>query len=144
LLMARLGLRAPEVIAIQIDDIDWRTGEILIRGKGKLHDRMPLPSDVGEAIVEYIRNGRKGDSRALFVSAKTPHPCFKDAQILNTLLRDAFDRTHLKPQQKYVGSHLLRHSVRYRGSAELRRRPCWRAFLSSAHWTERRSPPWSE
>jgi len=144
LLMARLGLRAPEVIAIQIDDIDWRTGEILIRGKGKLHDRMPLPSDVGEAIVEYIRNGRKGDSRALFVSAKTPHPCFKDAQILNTLLRDAFDRTHLKPQQKYVGSHLLRHSVRYRGSAELRRRPCWRVFLSSAHWTERRSPPWSE
>jgi site-specific recombinase XerD len=111
LLMARLGLRAPEVIAIQLDDIDWRAGEILIRGKGKLHDRMPLPADAGEAIVEYIRNGRKGDSRTLFVSAKTPHPPFKDAQILNTLLRDAFDRTRLKPPQKYVGSHLLRHSL---------------------------------
>ncbi len=60
LLMARLGLRAPEVIAIQLGDIDWRAGEILIRGKGKLHDRMPLPADVGEAIVDYIRNGRGG------------------------------------------------------------------------------------
>jgi len=111
LLMARLGLRAPEVIAIQLGDIDWRAGEILIRGKGKLHDRMPLPTDVGEAIVDYIRNGRAGNSRILFVSAKTPHPPFKDAQILNTVLRDAFERTGLKPPQKYVGSHLLRHSL---------------------------------
>ena len=111
LLMARLGLRAPEVIAIQLDDIDWRAGEILIRGKGKLHDRMPLPIDAGEAIVNYIKNGRKGDSRALFVSAKTPHPPFKDAQILNAMLCDAFERTGLRPPQKYVGSHLLRHSL---------------------------------
>jgi integrase/recombinase XerD len=111
LLMARLGLRAPEVIAIQLGDIDWRAGEILIRGKGKLHDRMPLPADVGEAIVDYIRKGRAGNSRTLFVSAKTPHPPFKNAQILNTLLCDAFERTGLKPPQKYVGSHLLRHSL---------------------------------
>lgn len=111
LLMARLGLRAPEVIAIQLDDIDWRGGEILIRGKGKLHDRMPLPREVGEAIVDYLKNGRAGNSRSLFVSAKTPHPPFKDAQIVNALLRDAFERTGLKPPRKYVGSHLLRHSL---------------------------------
>jgi integrase/recombinase XerD len=111
LLMARLGLRAPEVVAIQLGDIDWRAGEILIRGKGKLHDRMPLPSDVGEAIVDYIRHERKGASRALFVSAKTPHPPFKDAQVVNALLCDAFDRTGLKPPRKWVGSHLLRHSL---------------------------------
>ncbi len=112
LLMARLGLRAPEVVAIQLDDIDWRTGEILIRGKGKLHDRMPLPPDVGEAIVDYIRNGRAGHSRALFVSARTPHHApFKNAQIINTVLEDAFRKTGLKPPQKYVGSHLLRHSL---------------------------------
>ena len=77
LLIARLGLRAPEVIAIRLDDIDWRAGEILIRGKGKLHDRMPLPADVGEAIVEYIRNGRTGDSRALFVSCAGAAPAFQ-------------------------------------------------------------------
>lgn len=111
LLMARLGLRAPEVIAIQLDDIHWRAGEIIIRGKGKLHDRMPLPADVGEAIVDCIKNARAGNSRTLFVSAKTPHPPFKDAQILNTLLCNAFERTGLKPPQKYVGSHLLRHSL---------------------------------
>ena len=104
---------ALEVLAIQLDDIDWRTGEILIRGKGKLHDRMPLPADVGEAIVDYIRNGRAGHSRALFVSARTPHHRpFKDAQIVNTVLEDAFRKTGLKPPQKYVGSHLLRHRSR--------------------------------
>jgi len=111
LLMARLGLRSPEVIAIQLDDIDWRSGEILIRGKGKLHDRMPLPADVGEAIVDYIRNERAGTSRTLFVSDKVPHPPFKDASILNSILRKAFEITGLEPPQKYVSSHLLRHSL---------------------------------
>jgi integrase/recombinase XerD len=111
LLIARLGLRAPEVIAIQLDDIDWRAGSILIRGKGKRHDRMPLPDDAGKAIVDYIRNGRRGPSRTLFVSNKVPYRPFVNAQILNTVLRDAFARTGLKPPQKYVGSHLLRHSL---------------------------------
>jgi integrase/recombinase XerD len=55
LLLARLGLRAAEVIAIQIDDIDWRAGELLVRGKRQLHDRLPLPKDVGEALANYIR-----------------------------------------------------------------------------------------
>lgn len=111
LLLARLGLRAPEVIAIQLDDIDWQSGELLIRGKGKLHDRMPLPADVGEAIVDYIRNGRAGTSRTLFVCSRAPHRPFKDAQILNSVLEEAFEKTGLKPPQKYVGSHLLRHSL---------------------------------
>jgi integrase/recombinase XerD len=48
MILARLGLRAPEVIAIQLDDIDWRAGAILIRGKGKRHDRMPLPEEAGQ------------------------------------------------------------------------------------------------
>jgi site-specific recombinase XerD len=111
LLIARLGLRAPEVIAIQLDDIDWRAGTILIRGKGKRHDCMPLPDDVGKAIVDYIRKGRRGPSRTLFVSSKVPYRPFVDAQILNTVLRHALDRTGLKPPQKYIGSHLLRHSL---------------------------------
>ena len=49
LLIARSGLRAPEVVAMQIDDIDWRSGEIIVRGKGNRHDRVPFPPDVGEA-----------------------------------------------------------------------------------------------
>jgi integrase/recombinase XerD len=111
LLMARLGLRAPEVIAIQLEDIDWRAGEILVPGKGKLHDRMPLPREVGEAIVNYIQNERMGDSRTLFVSGRAPHQAFKDAQIINYVLHKAFEKTGLKPPQKNIGSHLLRHSL---------------------------------
>ena len=113
LLIARLGLRAPELVAIQLEDIDWRAGEILIRGKGKRHDRMPLPVDVGEAIVDYIQNGRAGTctSRALFVCAHAPHRPFINSQIINMLLRRAFKRTGLQPPQSYVGSHVLRHSL---------------------------------
>jgi integrase/recombinase XerD len=111
LLVARLGPRAPEVVAIQLDDIDWRAGTILIRGKGKRHDRMPLPEDAGEAIVDYIRNGRRGPSRVLFVSSKAPYSPFVDATILNAMLREAFDRTGLRPPQKYVGSQVPRHSL---------------------------------
>lgn len=111
LLLARLGLRAPEVVAIQLDDIDWRSGEMLIRGKGKLHDKMPLPADVGEAIVDYIKNGRGGDSRTLFVSSMRHHQPFKNSCIVNDILRKAFKKTGLNPPQKYVGSHLLRHSL---------------------------------
>lgn len=110
-LMARLGLRAPELVAIQLEDIDWRAGEILIRGKGQLHDRMPLPVDVGEALVDYIRNGRAGTSRFLFVCSKAPYPPFVNAQIVNALLRRAFKLTGLRPPQAYVGSHVLRHSL---------------------------------
>jgi site-specific recombinase XerD len=111
MILARLGLRAPEVIAIQLDDIDWRAGTILIRGKGKRHDRMPLPEDAGKAIVDYIKNGRRGRSRTLFLSDKAPHRPFVNAQILNTVLRSAFKGTGLRPPQKYIGSHLLRHSL---------------------------------
>jgi integrase/recombinase XerD len=111
LLLARLGLRAAEVIAIQLDDIDWRSGTVLIRGKGKRHDRMPLPEDAGKAIVDYIRNGRRGTSRTLFVSNKVPFRPFVNATILNMVLRAAFKETGLEQPQKYVGSHLLRHSL---------------------------------
>ena len=111
LLMARLGLRASEVITIQIDDIDWRAGEITVRGKGDMHDRIPLPPDVGEALTDYIRHDRVTASRVLFVTGHAPHRPFKDGQILNHILKDAFSRTGLKPPVPYVGSHVLRHSL---------------------------------
>jgi integrase len=73
LLLARLGLRAPEVVAIQIDDIDWRAGEIVVRGKGQRHDRLPLPPDVGAALADYLRFERgPSASRTLFVTTKAP------------------------------------------------------------------------
>ena len=111
MLIARLGLRAPEVTAIELDDIDWRAGEILIRGKRQLHDRMPMSAEVGEAIVDYIENERRGPDRALFVSVKPPFKRFKDAQILRWILRDAYDATGISPPQAYIGTHILRHSL---------------------------------
>ena len=111
LLMARLGLRAAEVITIQIDDIDWRAGELLVRGKGQLHDRLPLPKDVGEALSNYIRQDRVTASRVLFVSHRAPHKPFIDSQVISEVLKKAFERTKLKPPTRYVGSHILRHSL---------------------------------
>lgn len=111
LLLARLGLRAPEVIAVQLDDIDWRSGELVVRGKGQQHDRMPIAPDVGAALADYIRNDRVSTSRALFVSARAPHDPFKNGQVLNSLLKVAFARTAISPPSPYVGSHVLRHSL---------------------------------
>ncbi|MFB9263122.1 tyrosine-type recombinase/integrase [Bradyrhizobium erythrophlei] len=111
LLQARLGLRAQEVIAIELDDIDWRTGELLVRGKGGLYDRLPLPQDVGEAIANYIRRDRKTASRALFVTHRAPRRAFAGAQILNEVLEKAFRKAGVKPPRRYVGSHILRHSL---------------------------------
>jgi len=72
---------------------------------------MPLPNDVGEAIVNYIKNGRVGDSRSLFVSDRAPHQAFKDAQNINSVLNRALKRSGLEQPQKYIGAHLLRHSL---------------------------------
>ena len=111
LLLARLGLRAPEVIAMQLDDVDWRAGEIIVRGKGKLHDRLPLTQDVGEALAAYIKQDRVSSSRFLFVSQRAPHVGFKCSETINYILKDAYARAGIKPPTRYVGSHILRHSL---------------------------------
>ena len=111
ILLARLGLRAPEVVAIQLGDIDWRADELVVRGKGQNRDRVPIPPDVGEALADYIRQDRISTSRALFVTVRAPHCPFKDGTILNTILKDAFTRTGVAPPCRYVGSHVLRHSL---------------------------------
>jgi integrase/recombinase XerD len=111
LTVARLGLRAAEVIAIQIDDIHWRAGELTVRGKGQRHDRVPIPTDVGAAIAAYVSRDRVTTSRALFVKERAPNEPFGDGQVVNAILKDAFTRTDLRPPCKYVGSHMLRHSL---------------------------------
>lgn len=111
LLLARLGLRAPEVIAIRLDDLDWRAGELLVRGKGQNHDRVPIPPDVGEALADYVRHDRVSDTRTLFVSARAPHGPFKNGRMLNTVLKQAMARAGVTPPSPYVGSHILRHSL---------------------------------
>ena len=110
LLMAQLGLRPKEVVAIRLDDINWAAGEIVVRGKGGYHDRMPLPADVGEAIVAYVCGGRAGNTRHLFVSVRAPHRPVTSQTIKRTLHR-AFEKTGLEPPNGEIRCHLMRHSV---------------------------------
>lgn len=111
LLMARLGLRAEEVVAIQLEDVDWRAGELMVRGKGQRHDRLPLPVDVGEALAEYIRRDRATPTRSLFVTDRAPRVGFTNGQILNSILKEAFAKTGLRPPLPWIGAHVLRHSL---------------------------------
>jgi integrase/recombinase XerD len=111
LLLARLGLRPPEVIAMQLDDIDWRAGEVIVRGKGNLFDRVPLPQDVGQALASYIRQDRITKSRVLFVTERAPYRPFKGSQILTAVINDAYAKAGIERPAKYVGAHILRHSL---------------------------------
>lgn len=111
LLMARLGLRAPELVAIQLGDIDWRAGELLVRGKGQQHVRMPISVEIGEALIGYLREERPpATCRGLFVSDHSPHRPFKNGRIVNAILTAALKATG-QPVTPYLGSHLLRHSL---------------------------------
>lgn len=110
LLLARLGLRAGEIVAFELDDLDWRSGEILVRGKGLLHDRMPLPVDVGQALAVYLRHDRPSSkTRRVFVCRKAPQRGFSGPSTVSTIVRRALDRAGLHPGFK--GAHLLRHSL---------------------------------
>jgi integrase/recombinase XerD len=110
LLLARLGLRAGEVVALQLEDVNWRAGEILVRGKGLLHDRMPLPSNVGQALVSYLRRDRpRCQTRRVFVCRKAPRRGSANPSTLSTIVRRALTRADLHPPLK--GAHLLRHSL---------------------------------
>ena len=111
LLTGRLGLRAQEVVAIRLEDVRWRAGEILIRGKGNRHDAMPLPVDVGEALADYIRHGRRGTDRHLFVTVRAPWHPFRTGAIVSQVLNDALETVGLRCPQHRHGAHLLRHSL---------------------------------
>jgi integrase len=70
---ARLGLRVGEVARLALTDIDWRAGELRVHGKGGRVDRLPLPTDVGQAIVDYLRKGRPRCSAiSVFIQGRGP------------------------------------------------------------------------
>jgi site-specific recombinase XerD len=106
LLLSRLGLRAGEVAAMQLDDVDWRGGELLVRGKGSRQDALPLAVDVGEAIVGYLRRRPRCECRALFLRVTAPREGLNRCTI-GWVVRSACDRAGL-PR---VGAHRLRHTA---------------------------------
>lgn len=110
LLMARLGLRAGEVMALALDDVDWRAGVLTVPGKRGYRDPMPLPADVGQALATYLRDERpRCDARAVFVRSRAPHRPLANPSTVSTIVRRALQRVGLDPPLK--GAHLLRHSL---------------------------------
>lgn len=107
ILLLRLGLRRGEVARLGLDDIDWRAGELLVRGKGGREDRLPLPADVGEAIASYLRRGRpRSDRREVFLRARAPYAPIAPGTVSSTVRR-ACRRAGI-PE---VGAHRLRHTT---------------------------------
>ena len=110
LLLARLGLRASEVMALELDDLRWREGEIIVRGKGKIRDRLPLLPDVGEAIALYLSKDRPAcSSRRVFLCRRAPYRGFSHPSSVTTIVTRALARAGLAPPTR--GAHLLRHSL---------------------------------
>jgi integrase/recombinase XerD len=110
LLLARLGLRASEVIALELDDFDWRAGVLTVRGKGRSHDCLPLPADVGEAVASYLRHHRPPcTTRRLFIRTRAPHQGLANPSSISTIVCRALKRAGLQPD--FTGAHILRHSL---------------------------------
>jgi len=110
LLLARLGLRAGEIVHITLDDIDWETGEILVRGKSSWEERLPLPHDVGEALAAYLRHGRpRCSSRRVFIRMDAPRQGFSGPSTVCVIVRRALSQAGINPGFK--GSHLFRHTL---------------------------------
>jgi integrase/recombinase XerD len=107
-MLVRLGLRSIEVARLRLDDVDWRGGEIIVQGKRNRVDRLPLPSDVGAALVAYIENGRPANvqSRNLFIYALAPYRPL-DAGGVASLVRSAARRAGIGR----VSAHRLRHTA---------------------------------
>jgi integrase/recombinase XerD len=110
LLLARLGLRGGEVVRLELDDLDWHTGALAVRGKGSVCSQLPLPSDVGEALVTYLRHDRPCcDTRRVFVRARAPHRGLGHPSTVSTLVCMALTRAGGNAPMK--GAHVLRHSL---------------------------------
>lgn len=121
LLLARLGVRAGEVVHMELDDIDWENGEFTARGKSVRHDRLPIPKDVGEALAGYLCDGRpRCSSRRVFLRLRAPLQGFTNSIAVCNIVQRAIRRAGLHLTR--TGSHLLRHSLAIkmlRGGASL-------------------------
>jgi site-specific recombinase XerD len=108
--LAHLGLRAIEVCTLALDDIDWQNGLLSLNAKGGERPMMPLPLDVGEAICEYLRNGRpRSRSRCVFLRHNAPHIGFARSSCISDIVKRAMLSAGIDLPSK--GAHLLRHTL---------------------------------
>jgi site-specific recombinase XerD len=110
LLLARLGLRASEVTTLCLQDVDWQSGLLTIRGKGRQRAQMPLPSEVGAAIGDYLQHGRPcSESRRVFLREWAPHIGFASAASVTMIARVALERAEVDTPRK--GAHVFRYAL---------------------------------
>jgi site-specific recombinase XerD len=110
LLLARLGLRACEIVSLSLDDIDWGNGRLTVRCKGGRWAQLPLVSDVGEAIAVYLRSGRpRCVCRNVFLRHRAPIRGFADSTTVSSIVRRALIRSGIDSTRK--GAHLFRHTL---------------------------------
>lgn len=111
LLLARLGLRAGEVVALELDDIGWRTAQVCVRGKGRVLDQLPLLSEVGEALALYLRMDRgESASRRVFLRIIAPRVGLSGPGVVSHIVRRAFAQAGIQPTSRGA-AHLFRHSL---------------------------------
>ena len=111
LLLARLGLRAGEIAALELDDIRWRSGEIVVHGKGQMVEHMPLLSDVGEALAIYLQEDRGVSlSRRVFLRMWAPRIGLTGPAAIGHIVRLAFARAKFHPACRGA-AHLFRHGL---------------------------------
>ena len=106
--LARLGLRAGEIAALQLDHIDWEAGDIIVHGKGNRAERLPLPTDVGEAVAAYLRRGRpvSAEGRTVFVRVRAPHRALTAGGVSHVVAAAA-----RRAGLGQIRAHRLRHTV---------------------------------
>ena len=110
LLLARLGLRSGEVVLLELEDIDWQAGSLSVHGKGGRRTQLPLPADVGEAIVAYLRHGRpRSTSRRVFLRVRAPIRGFLGPCAVGTIVRHALLRAGIDAPT--TGAHQFRHGL---------------------------------
>ena len=112
LLLARLGLRACEVLRLTLDDVDWTKGIVAISGKNDRRDLLPLPCEVGQAVAAYLLDGRPVacTTRRLFVGMLAPHRGFASSSAVGSIVRRAMARAGIKRSSRGA-AHVLRHTL---------------------------------
>jgi site-specific recombinase XerD len=110
LLLARLGLRSGEVAALDLDNIDWKVGQLSVSGKSGQRSELPLSAELGEAIAAYLRRGRpQSTSRRVFLRAKAPIRGFRGASGVGSIVRHCLQRAGLDAPT--YGAHQFRHGL---------------------------------
>lgn len=111
LLLAQLGLRAGEIVALELEDLLWRSGEIMVRGKGRIVDRLPLLSEIGEALAAYLREDRDlGGSRRVFLRRLAPRAGLTGPASIGHIVRRALVRADIHRSGRGA-AHLFRHGL---------------------------------